>query len=149
MKNRLLAAFLLGTATLTLGPVACNMASDEAAAPAAGTELGIQPAWMDTSVKPGDDFNRYANGKWIDRTEIPANVLDHRFRDIGLGCIPRETQYFDCGMLGMQLGHEPLQILRSPTHKAQIGSFLRKRSRCRRADSPASANNQHHFSQKS
>ncbi|ESQ86950.1 peptidase M13 [Asticcacaulis sp. AC460] len=28
---------------------------------------------IDASVKPGDDFYRYANGTWIDKTEIPAD----------------------------------------------------------------------------
>jgi len=28
---------------------------------------------MDRSVKPGDDFYRYANGDWIKRTEIPPD----------------------------------------------------------------------------
>jgi putative endopeptidase len=47
-----------------------------------GTEIGIEPSWMDTSVKPGDDFNVYANGHWIasnpipeDRSEIGASYL--------------------------------------------------------------------------
>src|SRR5438046_10182533 len=31
----------------------------------------IDPKNMDTSVKPGDDFFRYANGTWRKRTEIP------------------------------------------------------------------------------
>jgi len=31
----------------------------------------IDPKNMDTSVKPGDDFFRYANGAWVKRTEIP------------------------------------------------------------------------------
>src|SRR5437868_2986711 len=31
----------------------------------------IDPKNMDTSIKPGDDFFRYANGTWIKRTEIP------------------------------------------------------------------------------
>src|SRR5438045_8836843 len=31
----------------------------------------IDPNNMDTSVKPSDDFFRYANGAWIKRTEIP------------------------------------------------------------------------------
>jgi putative endopeptidase len=34
---------------------------------------GIQTQWVDHSVKPGDDFNRFVNGKWIDATEIPAD----------------------------------------------------------------------------
>jgi putative endopeptidase len=28
---------------------------------------------MDLSVRPGDDFNRYASGAWLARTEIPAD----------------------------------------------------------------------------
>ena len=44
-------------------------------APAAGEwgTFGIQTANQDTSAKPGDDFNRFVNGKWIDATEIPAD----------------------------------------------------------------------------
>jgi putative endopeptidase len=34
---------------------------------------GIVIANMDRSVKPGDDFFRYANGDWIKRTEIPPD----------------------------------------------------------------------------
>src|SRR5215469_2203100 len=34
---------------------------------------GIQLANMDRSVRPGDDFFRFANGDWIQRTEIPAD----------------------------------------------------------------------------
>jgi len=34
---------------------------------------GIAIANMDPSVKPGDDFYRYANGAWIKRTEIPPD----------------------------------------------------------------------------
>ncbi|MFP9097655.1 M13 family metallopeptidase [Flavobacterium sp. RHBU_24] len=34
---------------------------------------GIKLQYMDTSVKPGNDFFRYVNGKWFDATEIPGN----------------------------------------------------------------------------
>ncbi len=34
---------------------------------------GYDLSAMDRSVKPGDDFNRYANGAWLDRTTIPAD----------------------------------------------------------------------------
>jgi putative endopeptidase len=33
---------------------------------------GIDPSNFDRAVKPGDDFNRYANGGWLDRNPIPA-----------------------------------------------------------------------------
>jgi len=32
---------------------------------------GIDPADLDRSVKPGDDFNAFVNGKWEAKTEIP------------------------------------------------------------------------------
>src|SRR4051812_28084826 len=34
---------------------------------------GIDVAGMDRSVDPGDDFFLYANGKWFNGTEIPAD----------------------------------------------------------------------------
>jgi putative endopeptidase len=33
----------------------------------------IDPANMDPSVKPGDDFYRYANGKWLEKNPIPSS----------------------------------------------------------------------------
>jgi putative endopeptidase len=35
--------------------------------------LGVDLQNMDTSVRPQDDFYRYVNGGWDDRTEIPAD----------------------------------------------------------------------------
>ena len=69
MALRFLPALLLGAATLTLGPVACNMTGEDAVAVTPGTELGIMTASMDTSVKPGDDFYGYANGGWSAATD--------------------------------------------------------------------------------
>src|SRR5436305_898116 len=34
---------------------------------------GVDLASMDTSVKPGDDFFKYVNGKWAASTQIPAD----------------------------------------------------------------------------
>ena len=34
---------------------------------------GFDAAGEDKSVKPGDDFFRYANGTWLDKTQIPAD----------------------------------------------------------------------------
>jgi endothelin-converting enzyme/putative endopeptidase len=39
----------------------------------AGGQHGIVAENMDTAVKPGDDFFRYANGAWLKQTEIPAD----------------------------------------------------------------------------
>ena len=42
-------------------------------APAAIGAFGIDLTARDTSAKPGNDFERYAAGRWIDATEIPAD----------------------------------------------------------------------------
>ena len=34
---------------------------------------GVQSQWIDTTAKPGDDFDRYVNGKWNDTTDFPAD----------------------------------------------------------------------------
>lgn len=41
--------------------------------PALG-EFGIILGQGDPATKPGDDFNRYANGKWLDSFEIPSDL---------------------------------------------------------------------------
>ncbi|HEY1815786.1 MAG TPA: M13 family metallopeptidase, partial [Kofleriaceae bacterium] len=45
-------------------------AAPDAAVPSANP---IDTAGMDTSVKPGDDFFKFANGGWYAKTEIPAD----------------------------------------------------------------------------
>jgi len=73
MRNNMMAVFILGSAALA-GAVACTTDSTDNTA---GTEteapIGINLAAMDRSVKPGDDFYDYANGTWMETTEIPAD----------------------------------------------------------------------------
>jgi predicted metalloendopeptidase len=75
MNSRVMATLLLGAATAMLGPVGCKQGTREnaQATPAEGTGIGINTAWMDTSVKPGDDFYAYADGGWMKSTPIPAD----------------------------------------------------------------------------
>ncbi|BDX05624.1 M13 family metallopeptidase [Planctobacterium marinum] len=49
---------------------------------------GIYLENMDTSVKPGDDFFRYVNGTWYDKTEIPADKASYG----GFGILRDEAQ---------------------------------------------------------
>src|SRR5262247_4063875 len=35
--------------------------------------FGIDTAQMETSVKPGDDFYTYVNGKWLSTFQMPAD----------------------------------------------------------------------------
>ena len=47
-------------------------AQSRAAGPKFGT-FGFDATAIDQATKPGDDFFRYANGAWVDRTQIPAD----------------------------------------------------------------------------
>ena len=62
--NSLLALLLVSTALAVPQSVA-----QTAPAPSIGVNLD----YRDLSVKPGDDFEQYANGGWRERTEIPAD----------------------------------------------------------------------------
>jgi putative endopeptidase len=59
---------LLATAGCTGGA-----ASDGTAAGQPGAAIGVDLAGLDKAVRPGDDFEAYANGGWRARTEIPAD----------------------------------------------------------------------------
>jgi putative endopeptidase len=60
---------------------ACAFGLAASTVPALGAEgdasewgsFGVQTKWMDTSVRPGDDFDAYVNGVWNRSTEIPAD----------------------------------------------------------------------------
>jgi len=51
-----------------LGIVACGFSANAQQAP----KKYIDPANMDLSVKPGDDFYQYASGTWIKNNPVPA-----------------------------------------------------------------------------
>lgn len=59
---------------LTLALAAPALAQDPAPYPemAFGT-WGVDTAQVDTALDPGDDFNAYANSKWLNSIEIPAD----------------------------------------------------------------------------
>ena len=38
---------------------------------------GVDLSARDESVAPGDDFNRYANGRWLDTFEIPTDLSSY------------------------------------------------------------------------
>lgn len=56
---------------LLASAIACSLASS--AVLAAGAPSGVDQKGMDRSVKPGDDFNAYANGAWEKTAQIPAD----------------------------------------------------------------------------
>jgi putative endopeptidase len=59
----------LAASALVLAGTVCN-----AQTPAAKQQKpGINLSYMDKKVKPNDDFFRYVNGTWVDKTEIPSD----------------------------------------------------------------------------
>ncbi len=76
IKNNLttLPRIILTTTLVVSGLTLVSACSDK---PATDQSLisGIDLEGMDTSVRPQDDFYRYANGKWLDATEIPADEV--------------------------------------------------------------------------
>ena len=89
MKKMLLGgatlAIAAGLATPTVAhdakrPVSLVAMADEGAGAGEGSlkaltfgKWGVDLDARDPSVKPGDDFDRYANGGWFARTEIPSD----------------------------------------------------------------------------
>ncbi len=57
---------------LFLGALALTLVSACTPEPAT-LSSGIDTQYMDAGTRPGDDFFRYMNGKWLDETEIPAD----------------------------------------------------------------------------
>src|SRR6187397_2532324 len=41
---------------------------------------GFDLAGADTAMKPGNDFFRFANGTWIDKTQIPSDKPSYSLR---------------------------------------------------------------------
>ena len=71
----LLACSAVGAVSASAQPPAPAVSTTEMAGSARvhfGT-WGVDLSTRDLSVKPGDDFQRYAAGKWMDETDIPAD----------------------------------------------------------------------------
>ena len=65
--------YLLAATALALSACNTQTGNQSAQSQQQGTDIGINPAWMDKSVVPGDDFFSYANGSWVKNTQIPAD----------------------------------------------------------------------------
>ena len=74
--NKLITALALAMLLAACGP---DSQTGVPAAPGAAQEpalkSGVDTEGMDTSVRPQDDYFRYANGKWLETTEIPADQV--------------------------------------------------------------------------
>jgi predicted metalloendopeptidase len=69
MRKSLLLIFVSAIALSACNTQTNNTATEQKR----GIDAGINAAWMDKSVVPGDDFYSYADGGWMKTAEIPAD----------------------------------------------------------------------------
>jgi endothelin-converting enzyme/putative endopeptidase len=72
MRSASLAAIIVTALLAACSKEPAPTAAPPPPKPAYGS-FGVDLAQMDTSVKPGEDFFRYVNGKWLDSFQIPAD----------------------------------------------------------------------------
>jgi putative endopeptidase len=65
---------------IAMGAVALPLVAQSAPARPLYGAWGYDTAGADHSIRPGDDFFRYANGGWLDRTAIPADKPSYSLR---------------------------------------------------------------------
>src|SRR5215468_2912694 len=78
----------LGLAAITTARAAPPVDTSATRTPPLAAPSGLEATFIDRSVRPGDDFFRYANGAWLGGTEIPpdrsawgaSGELDERLR---------------------------------------------------------------------
>jgi putative endopeptidase len=73
MKLKLKNLLFAGAVCLSASSYATEGGHHKAKLPTPPPRKFIDPANMDLSVKPGNDFFEYANGTWIKKNEIPAD----------------------------------------------------------------------------
>jgi putative endopeptidase len=75
--RRITASFMFAVSALAITPAYAQSAAPASAAVLAPADtdwgFGVQTRFMDTSVKAGDDFDQYVNGKWVTATPMPAD----------------------------------------------------------------------------
>ena len=54
-------------------PAIMGLAEGQAQDTGAKKEPGINMSYMDKAVKPQNDFYRFVNGTWLDKTQIPSD----------------------------------------------------------------------------
>ncbi len=84
-KLALTAAVVLVAGACTPQTATMNDTVSDAKAAMTTKHSGLLLQHMNTGVRPGDDFNAYVNGTWIDNTEIPGDKPGY-----GIGTILRD-----------------------------------------------------------
>jgi putative endopeptidase len=79
---------------------------------------GFDAAGGDASVKPGDDFFRYANGHWVDTNEIPADKPAYSLR-LQMTDRVEERLHQMMDEAAAHAGHQPATL------EGKVGAFFK------------------------
>jgi putative endopeptidase len=79
---------------------------------------GFDLAGMDTATRPGDDFFRYANGTWIDKTQIPPDKPAYSLR-LAMTDLTEQRLHEMMESLGAKSNESP------STLEEKVGAFYR------------------------
>src|SRR5213593_4779166 len=114
-----LAAFAISLALFIPGTGAADPATPTAptAAQRYGT-WGVDLAGMDRSVRPGDDFFRYVNGKWAATTQIPPDKT-------GYGSFPMLSDLSEVRVRGILDQWAADKNLKAGTDEAKVAAIYR------------------------
>lgn len=74
--------FISAAALMVLAACGQEPATDAVTIDAAPPRSGIDVSYLDSNIKPGDDFFAYVNGKWVEETEMPADKSRYGAFDI-------------------------------------------------------------------
>src|SRR5689334_22791520 len=79
---------------------------------------GFDLAGMDTTTKPGDDFFRYANGTWLDKTQIPPDKPAYSLR-LAMTDLTEQRLHEMMELLGAKHDENPSSL------EEKVGGFYR------------------------
>src|SRR3546814_9430707 len=128
---------LLSAASLALAGPAAFARSEGApapqSAPADAASLaplqfgswGVDLSARDTSVRPGDDFDRYANGTWFRTTEIPGDQGSAGVSYAVYNLTQRQLRALVTGASATGQVGALYQSFRSEEHTSELQSLLR------------------------
>ena len=109
--RRIVASLLIGLAAVA------GAVSAQDAKPQYGP-WGFDLAGADRSTRPGDDFFRFANGTWIDKTEIPADKPGYSLR-LAMTDLTEQRLHELMEAAAKTAGHEP------KTLDGKVGAFYK------------------------
>src|SRR6476659_3049785 len=117
---------LLRLVALALGPAIALTPAKELVAQARAANAphpqygswGVDLAGADTTIRPGADFFRYVNGRWLDRTAIPADRSAYGLRAVMSEVTEGRIKEL-LAAAGRRASHEPTTI------EGKVGAFYR------------------------